>query len=72
MHPQGSASGPARLRTSDAERETVAEIVRAAMAEGRLDLVEGEERLTMAGIAQLAGEIRGKERGVIMAGDIGE
>jgi len=38
-------SGPARLRTSDSEREQVAEILRAAMAEGRLSLEEGEERL---------------------------
>jgi hypothetical protein len=38
-------SGPNRLRTSDTEREQVAEIVRAAMAEGRLTLEEGEERL---------------------------
>lgn len=38
-------SGPARLRTSDSEREQVAEILRAAMAEGRLNLAEGEERL---------------------------
>ncbi|GIF12112.1 DUF1707 domain-containing protein [Actinoplanes teichomyceticus] len=41
-------SGPARLRTSDTEREEVAEIVRAAMAEGRLDLDEGEQRLATA------------------------
>ena len=38
-------TGPARLRTSDKEREQVAEILRAAMAEGRLSLEEGEERL---------------------------
>jgi hypothetical protein len=38
-------SGPPRLRTSDAEREQVAEILRAAMTEGRLSLAEGEERL---------------------------
>lgn len=38
-------SGPHRLRTSDTERERVAEIMRAAMAEGRLTLQEGEERL---------------------------
>lgn len=38
-------SGPHRLRTSDPEREQVAEILRAAMAEGRLTLDEGEERL---------------------------
>jgi hypothetical protein len=38
-------SGPNRLRTSDSEREQVAEILRAAMTEGRLTLEEGEERL---------------------------
>ena len=44
--PSGPAySGPARIRTSDSEREQVAEILRAAMAEGRLSLEEGEERL---------------------------
>jgi len=41
-------SGPNRLRTSDAEREQVATILRAAMAEGRLTLEEGEERLGAA------------------------
>ena len=35
-----------RLRASDAEREQVAQVLRAAMAEGRLTLTEGEERLT--------------------------
>ncbi|WP_067498736.1 DUF1707 domain-containing protein [Actinoplanes sp. TFC3] len=35
-----------RMRTSDAEREQVATILRAAMAEGRLSLEEGEERLS--------------------------
>ena len=38
-------SGPNRLRTSDAEREQVATVLRAAMTEGRLTLEEGEERL---------------------------
>lgn len=41
-------NGPARLRTSDQEREQIAEILRAAMAEGRLTLEEGEERLASA------------------------
>ncbi|MFI5492285.1 DUF1707 domain-containing protein [Actinoplanes sp. NPDC051859] len=44
MHPS-DIPGPQRLRTSDAEREQVAEILRAAMAEGRLSLDEGEQRL---------------------------
>ncbi len=34
-----------RLRASDAEREEVTTIVRAAMTEGRLTLQEGEDRL---------------------------
>ena len=46
MNPNDATwSGPNRLRTSDTEREQVAEILRAAMAEGRLTLEEGEERL---------------------------
>ncbi|MFI5933634.1 DUF1707 domain-containing protein [Actinoplanes sp. NPDC051494] len=36
---------PTRLRTSDAEREQVATILRSAMAEGRLTLEEGEQRM---------------------------
>jgi Domain of unknown function (DUF1707) len=39
------ASGRRRVRASDAEREQYAQILRAAMSEGRLDLQEGEERL---------------------------
>ncbi|MDR6322410.1 DUF1707 SHOCT-like domain-containing protein [Actinoplanes couchii] len=46
-----------RLRTSDAEREQVAEILRAATAEGRLDLNEGEERLAAAYAAKFADEL---------------
>ncbi|MEV6349229.1 DUF1707 domain-containing protein [Actinoplanes sp. NPDC051851] len=34
-----------RMRSSDSEREKVAEVVRVAMGEGRLTLDEGEERL---------------------------
>jgi hypothetical protein len=40
-------SGP-RLRASDAEREQIAAILRAAMTEGRLNLDEGESRLAAA------------------------
>ncbi|MEV4276646.1 DUF1707 SHOCT-like domain-containing protein [Actinoplanes xinjiangensis] len=53
MHTQG----PARLRTSDVEREETAEILRAAMAEGRLDLTEGEERLAGAYAAKFRDEL---------------
>ncbi len=34
-----------RLRASDGEREEIGEVVRAAMAQGRLTLDEGEDRL---------------------------
>jgi hypothetical protein len=50
-------SGPHRLRASDSEREQVAEILRAAMAEGRLTLAEGEERLGKAYAAQHRDEL---------------
>jgi hypothetical protein len=45
VNPNENWSGPNRIRTSDTEREQVAEILRAAMTEGRLTLEEGEERL---------------------------
>ena len=50
-------SGPNRLRTSDKEREQVAEILRAAMAEGRLTLEEGEERMAAAYAAKFRDEL---------------
>lgn len=46
-----------RLRTSDTEREHVAEILRAAMTEGRIDLAEGEERLAAAYAARYRDEL---------------
>jgi hypothetical protein len=50
-------SGPNRLRTSDKEREQIAEILRAAMTEGRLNLEEGEERLTAVYAAKYRDEL---------------
>ena len=50
-------SGQHRLRTSDTEREQVAEILRAAMAEGRLTLEEGEERLGTVYAARFRDEL---------------
>ncbi|WP_328467491.1 DUF1707 domain-containing protein [Actinoplanes sp. NBC_00393] len=47
----------ARLRASDAEREHVADILRANMTEGRLDLAEGEERLATAYAARFRDEL---------------
>jgi hypothetical protein len=50
-------SGPNRLRTSDKEREQIAEILRAAMTEGRLTLEEGEERLAATYAAKFRDEL---------------
>jgi hypothetical protein len=50
-------SGPNRLRTSDKEREQIAEILRAAMTEGRLTLEEGEERLAATYAAKYRDEL---------------
>ncbi|MGP4045460.1 DUF1707 SHOCT-like domain-containing protein [Streptomyces sp. 2A115] len=41
----GPSDGLAELRASDADREQVAEVLRDALAEGRLDMEEFEERL---------------------------
>lgn len=54
---QATWSGPNRLRTSDAEREQVAKILRAAMTEGRLTLEEGEERLGAVYAAKFRDEL---------------
>ena len=50
-------NGPTRMRTSDTEREQIAEILRAAMTEGRLTLEEGEERLASAYAAKYRDEL---------------
>lgn len=52
-------TGAGRVRASDAEREQMATILRAAMTEGRLDLAEGEERLARAYAATYRDELRG-------------
>ena len=58
MYPSDTTrSGPNRLRTSDTEREQVAEILRAAMTEGRLTLEEGEERLGQVYAAKYRDEL---------------
>ncbi|GAA4963161.1 DUF1707 SHOCT-like domain-containing protein [Actinoplanes utahensis] len=56
MQPNGSTR--TRVRSSDVEREQIAEILRAAMAEGRLDLTEGEERLAAAYAATFRDELQ--------------
>jgi Domain of unknown function (DUF1707) len=45
MSTEYPTQGPRRVRASDAEREQIATILRAAMSEGRLTLEVGEERL---------------------------
>ncbi|MBX7546544.1 DUF1707 domain-containing protein [Streptomyces sp. NPDC004232] len=45
------------LRASDADRERVAEVLRDALAEGRLDMAEFEERLEAAYRARTYGEL---------------
>ncbi len=58
MNPnEATWSGPTRLRTSDKEREQIAEILRAAMTEGRLNLEEGEERLAAVYAAKYRDEL---------------
>ncbi|MGW6014663.1 DUF1707 SHOCT-like domain-containing protein [Streptomyces sp. NPDC055210] len=51
-----SASLP-ELRASDADREQVAEVLRDALAEGRLDMAEFEERLEATYKARTYGEL---------------
>jgi len=43
--PPAVPADPPPIRASDAEREQVAEVVRTAVADGRLTMVEGDERL---------------------------
>ena len=45
------------LRASDADRERVAEVLRDALAEGRLDMEEFEERLEATYKARTYGEL---------------
>ncbi|QTD98795.1 hypothetical protein S1361_15685 [Streptomyces cyanogenus] len=45
------------LRASDADRERVAEVLRDALAEGRLDMAEFDERLEAAYTARTYGEL---------------
>jgi hypothetical protein len=47
-----------RIRTSDTERERIAEILRAAMAEGRLTLEEGEQRLAAVYAAKYRDDLK--------------
>ena len=48
-----------RLRVSDAERQVAAEQLRAAMADGRLDLLEYDNRIALAYRAVTYGDLEG-------------
>lgn len=54
---RGFAGQPPETRASDAEREQIAERLREAMAEGRLDMEEFDERLGRAYEARTHGEL---------------
>ncbi|MEV6111022.1 DUF1707 domain-containing protein [Streptomyces sp. NPDC052109] len=56
------------LRASDADRERVAEVLRDAVAEGRLDMEEFEERLEAAYSARTYGELAPLTRDLPAAG----
>jgi TM2 domain-containing membrane protein YozV len=55
-HPQAH---PAHLRASDAQRDAVAEMVRAAVTDGRLDLSECDARLDAVYAARTHGDLAG-------------
>ncbi|MDT0202219.1 DUF1707 domain-containing protein [Nocardioides sp. AE5] len=48
---------PSRMRISDADRHNVAEVLREAAGEGRLDLAELDERLEAAYAAKTYGDL---------------
>jgi hypothetical protein len=50
-------SSPNRMRAADADRERVAEELRSAHADGRLDLTEYDERVQRAWAARTYGEL---------------
>ncbi|MER5719756.1 DUF1707 domain-containing protein [Streptomyces sp. NPDC002132] len=58
------------LRASDADRERVAEVLRDALAEGRLDMGEFEERLDAAYRARTYGELAPITRDLPAAGGV--
>ncbi|WP_225822873.1 DUF1707 SHOCT-like domain-containing protein [Streptomyces naphthomycinicus] len=58
------------LRASDADRDRVAEVLRDALAEGRLDMDEFEERLEAAYTARTYGELAPLTRDLPAAGAV--
>ncbi|WP_327315360.1 DUF1707 SHOCT-like domain-containing protein [Streptomyces sp. NBC_01235] len=66
--PPDAVPGPPDLRASDADRERVAEVLRDALAEGRLDMAEFEERLELTYKARTYGELVPITRDLPVAG----
>jgi hypothetical protein len=58
------------LRASDADRERVAEVLRDALAEGRLDMTEFEERLDATYSARTYGELAPITRDLPVGGEV--
>ncbi|MEW2509254.1 DUF1707 domain-containing protein [Streptomyces sp. NPDC046870] len=58
------------LRASDADRDRVAEVLRDALAEGRLDMAEFDERLEAAYRARTYGELAPLTRDLPVAGAV--
>lgn len=56
---RGQGPTPAELRASDGDRERVAELLRAAMGDGRLGIDEHAERIERAYAARTLGELAG-------------
>jgi len=55
----GTGEAPTRIRTSDAEKERFADVLRNAVTEGRLTLEEGDERLATLYAATYRDELPG-------------
>jgi hypothetical protein len=66
--PAETPGGLPELRASDADREQVAEVLRDALAEGRLDMAEFEERLDATYKARTYGELEPITRDLPAAG----
>ncbi|CAM5614418.1 hypothetical protein SANTM175S_07797 [Streptomyces antimycoticus] len=58
------------MRASDAERERIAEVLRDAVAEGRLDMEEFDERLNAAYTARTHGELEPLVRDLPVPGSV--
>ena len=55
--PRDPGHDPSRLRISDADRHQVAEVLRQAAGDGRIDLAELDERLEATYAAKTYGEL---------------